>query len=190
VNNPFFEAALALAPAGMLDLEHRAFAGFYREALETNSQIYRFFCLFKIAEGILKRRERAATAGIERGDKPTRREPVRIPKDRAEFPLWLNGIYPRRAWDDLTIESVFIAPTLGRTINDLVGRELTDLRNDVAHALSDTTGTVALSVDEALHLARVETWLPLLRCIVRRLMKDEFPTAFLSHLAEDGTIKS
>ena len=163
--------------------------GFYREALESSSPVYRFLCLFKIAEGIRKRRERAAADAVARGEKPMRLEPERIPQDSATFPIWLNGIYPRRNWDDLTIESVFIVAARGRKINDLLNRELTDLRNDVAHALSDETGTVALSVDEALHVVRVETWLPLLRCIVRRMMKNEFPKEFLSHLAEDGSVK-
>jgi hypothetical protein len=73
-------------------------------------------------------------------------------------------------------------------VNALIDGELTDLRNDVAHALSDATGNAALSVDEALHLDRVDTWLPLTKCIVRRMLKNEFPKEFMPWLHEDGTI--
>jgi hypothetical protein len=188
VINPFDEVALALGGAGKLGPEYRAFVGFYREALQSNSAAYRFLCLFKIAEGIRKRRQRAATEAIARKEKPMRLPSERVPQDPTAFPVWLNGIYPRREWDEMTIGSVFVPIACGRKINDLLDHELLDLRNDLAHALSDTTKTVALSVDEALHIARVETWLPLLRCVVRRMMKNEFPESFLSHLAEDGTI--
>ena len=44
-----------------------------------------------------------------------------------------------------------------------VGPAVKDLRVDIAHTLSDKSGEVTLSVDEALHLAKVNHWLPLLK---------------------------
>lgn len=51
-----------------------------------------------------------------------------------------------------------------------------------------TCTEVTLSADEALHLAKVSHWLPLLKCGVRRMLKNEFPNEYLPHLLEDGTI--
>ncbi|OLC41833.1 MAG: hypothetical protein AUH43_23865 [Acidobacteria bacterium 13_1_40CM_65_14] len=63
-----------------------------------------------------------------------------------------------------------------------------DLRNAVAHALSDSTGAMTVSADEALHLDRVSQWIPLTKCIVRRMLKNEFPEQYLAYLREDGTL--
>jgi hypothetical protein len=168
--------------------EFRAFAGLYREAANTNSPVYEFLCLFKVAEGIRNRRQRLAKEAASRGEKFTRPQ-ERIPKQRDEFEPWLNAIYPlRRKWDDMSLESVFVNDARGRKINDLLDKELTDLRNDIAHTLSDTSGEVTLSVDEALHITRVNNWLPLLKCIVRRMLKNDFPSEYLPYLQEDGTI--
>src|SRR5262249_12942327 len=123
-----------------------------------------------------------------RGEKFIRPQ-ERIPKEPAEFEQWLNAIYPlRRKWDEMALESVFVAEARGRKINDLLDKELTDLRVDIAHTLSDKSGEVTLSVDEALHLAKVNHWLPLLKCIVRRMLKNEFPEEYLPYLQEDGSI--
>jgi hypothetical protein len=45
-----------------------------------------------------------------------------------------------------------------------------------------------MSADELLHIREVNYWLPLAMCIVRRMMKNEFPRQFLRHLKDDGTI--
>jgi hypothetical protein len=186
--NPFDDTPFALAAGGSMTTEFRAFAGLYREATNSNSAAYEFLCLFKIAEGVRNRRQRLAKEAAANGDKFTRPQ-ERIPKEAAEFQPWLNAFYPlRRKWDEMALDSVFVAEARGRKINDLLDKELTDLRNDIAHTLSDTAGEVTLSVDEALHIDRVNHWLPLLKCIVRRILKNEFPSEYLPYLQEDGTI--
>ena len=186
--NPFDEMPFGLASSGTMTVDFRAFAGLYREAVNSNTPVYEYLCFFKVAEGIRNRRVRLAKEASARGEKLTRPQ-ERVPKETAEFEPWLNAIYPlRRKWDEMALESVFVAEARGRKINDLLDKELTDLRVDIAHTLSDESGEVTLSVDEALHLARVNHWLPLLKCIVRRLLKNEFPDEYLPYLQEDGTI--
>lgn len=186
--NPFDEMPFALAASGSMSAHFRAFAGLYREAANSNSPVYEYLCLFKIAEGIRNRRVRLAKEAAERGEKFTRPQ-ERVPKEPTDFEPWLNAIYAtRRKWDEMALESVFVAEARGRKINDLLDKELTDLRVDIAHTLSDESGEITLSVDEALHLAKVNHWLPLLKCIVRRMLKNEFPDEYLPYLQEDGTI--
>ncbi len=45
-----------------------------------------------------------------------------------------------------------------------------------------------VSADEALHLNRINRWIPLLKSIVRRLLKNEFPQEYLPFLNEDGSV--
>jgi hypothetical protein len=189
ITNPFLNVPFAFRAEGTMTKEYRAFASLYREAVGTNSPAYAFLCFFKIAEGVGKRRQRLANEAIQRGETPNRPS-ERIPKTRDEYEPWLNALFPARApkWDDLTLDAVFIAEVLGRKIQDLLKHELVDVRNAIGHALSDESGEPALIVDEALPLDRVHQWLPLMRCIARRMLKNEFPAEFLTYLNEDGKL--
>ena len=51
---------------------------------------------------------------------------------------------------------------------------LKPLRDSVAHALFWETGEVTLSADQTLHDERLERWLPLVRCLVRHRVLNEF----------------
>lgn len=186
--NSFNEAPLVIAPTGSMSEEFRNFISLYREALESNSPPYQFLCLFKIAEAILKRRNRLAVEAHDQGASFTR--PVeRIPIIVSEFEPWLGAIYPiRRNWDEMALSSIFPAEARGRKCKEILDKELTQLRLDVAHALSSQTGAMTMSADEALHTERVNKWLGLTKCIVRRMLKNEFPTEFLPFLLEDGSI--
>jgi hypothetical protein len=46
-----------------------------------------------------------------------------------------------------------------------------------------------LSADDRIDLWKIAKWLPLTKCIVRRMLKREFPEEFLTHLADDGSSK-
>jgi hypothetical protein len=184
---------MPFAAAGHSEMtpEYRGLVSLYREGLESNSPVYQFLCFFKIAEGIRNLLDRAAAAAREQGEVPPTRLARRVPKEPPEYEPWLNAIYPgQRAWDAMALDSIFIPQARGRKINDLIDKELTDLRVDVAHALSEETGSISLSADEVLHIDRVNQWLPLLKCMVRRLLKDDFPAQFLSFLNEDGTVEN
>jgi hypothetical protein len=109
----------------------------------------------------------------------------RIPDVPDHFPAWLRALFPEpREWDELTIDSIFIPEAAGRMVNDLFQNELTDLRDGIAHALSSESGEPSISADEALHLHHVTKWLPVTRCIVRRMFRSEFPNEFLVGLPE------
>ena len=113
----------------------------------------------------------------------------RIPEKQEEWLPWLNAIFLiRRNWDTMSLSSIFLPESLGKKFTYVIDQILTPLRVDIAHALSEASGELTLSVDELLHTQKVNRWLPLLKCTVRRMLKGEFPTEFLSYLKEDGTI--
>jgi len=114
--NPFDEMPFALAASGTMSVEFRAFAGLYREAVNSNSPVYEYLCLFKIAEGIRNRRVRLAKEASARGEQLTRPQES-VPKVVEEFESRLNAIYPsRRKWDEMALESVFVTEARGRKI--------------------------------------------------------------------------
>jgi hypothetical protein len=88
----------------------------------------------------------------------------------------------------MNLEEIFVSGTIGRTFGFIVETFLRPLRVKIAHALSEPSGELTMSADELLHMREVNHWLPLTMCIVRRMMKNEFPEQFLRHLKDDGTI--
>ena len=188
MSTPFWEVPFSVAPTAELKPEFRGYASLYREALGSNSPVYAFLCLFKIIEGIQSRRQRLAIEAKNAGTTftlPRRRVPEK-PEERIP---WLNAIFPiRQAWDPIALDSIFRPEVLGKKFGDVIDKILARLRVNIAHALSLKSGELTLSVDELLHTQQVNNWLPLTKCIVRRMLKDEFPTEFLAYLKEDGTI--
>lgn len=183
-----WEVPFSVAPTAELKPEFRGYASLYREALGSNSAVYTFLCLFKVIEGILSRRQRLAVEAKNAAAafiRPRRRVPEK-PEERIP---WLNAIFPvRQTWDPMALDSIFRPEALGKKFGDVIDKILVPLRVDIAHALSLQSGELTLSVDELLHMQKVNNWLPLTKCIVRRMLKDKFPTEFLSYLKEDGTI--
>jgi hypothetical protein len=179
--NPFKAVAWTLA-GGALTKEFRPLASLYREAVNSNSPLYEFLCLFKIAEGVRNLRQRRAKEARDRGERFAR-PTERVPDSSDAFAPWLKVTFPMTvAWDNMALESIFITEARGRKVNDLLDKELVDVRNDIAHALSENTGEMTLSVDEAEHVARVNRWLPLMKSIVRLMLKNEFPEEYLPKL--------
>jgi hypothetical protein len=178
VTLPFYEAPpLPMAPNGASG-EFLWFAALYREALNTNSPLYRFLCLYKIIEGIIVRR--TVTRVYPRNE--------RIPTAPAEFNGWLHALFPVRPeqWHQMALGSVFIPEALGRTIGDIRENDLRPLRNDVGHMFDDTDKTHRLWVDDAEQVQRVHRWLPITTCIARLMLKNDFPREFLPGLDEVG----
>jgi hypothetical protein len=70
----------------------------------------------------------------------------------------------------------------------LVVEDLTNLRDQIAHSIM-YTGELSLSADDLVQIQRVTRWLPLTRCIARRMLKNDFPQQFLSYLGDDGTYR-
>jgi len=166
--------------------EFAHYASMYREALNSNSAVYRFLCLFKIIEGIRVRRARLGKEARGARHKCVRAMEV-IPSDAASARTWLNAIFPiHREWDDLTLDQMIPAEAKGKRLMHIVTTELTTLRDNIAHSIT-SSGELALSADDLVQIQRVNKWVPLTRCIARRMLKNDFPTQFLSYLADDGT---
>jgi hypothetical protein len=70
-----------------------------------------------------------------------------------------------------------------------VQNELTTLRDQIAHGIM-RSGELSLSADDLVQIQRVNKWLPLTRCIARRMLKNDFPKQFLSYLGDDGTYRT
>jgi methylamine utilization protein MauJ/SEC-C motif-containing protein len=183
-----WEAPFAVAPTAELKPEFRGYASLYREALGSSSDIYAYLCVFKILEGIQSRRKRLAIEAKNAG--AAFKRPQRyVPSTPEEKIAWLNGIFPiRRNWDAMALDSIFPAEVLGKRFGYVITTVLTPLRVDIAHALSLESGELTMSVDDLLHTQKVNKWLPLTKCIVRRMLKDEFPNEYLPYLKEDGTV--
>jgi len=177
---PFPEITFQPAAGGHLDEHFRFYASLYREGLNSNSPPYQYLCFYKIAEGIRLRRERVDREALEAGRVP-KREPERLPATYTEAPSWLNALFAvARQWEDFSLRATIPEEVLGKKINAVLDSTLEDLRDDIAHALTQA-GEFRMSADTALHSAEIQKWLPLLRCIARLLLKVEFPNSFVLH---------
>jgi hypothetical protein len=189
VVQPFLEAPFSVeGTPPPHDSEFAHYASTYREALNSNSSVYRFLCLFKIIEGIRVRRLRLGKEAA--GDREKCVRPMeRIPNDDASAKAWLNTIFPiHREWDGLTLHQMFPPEAKGKKLMHLVQTELTNLRDQIAHSIM-RSGELSLSADDLVQIQRVNKWLPLTRSIARRMLKNDFPAQFLSYLGDDGTYR-
>lgn len=152
--------------------EVELYASLYREALNTNSSIYRFLCLFKVIEGVLSRRARFDRSLVHKGCIP-KRPPELLPSDPEMAKDWLNALFPYKRHID-SVSWVFPPETFGKRMNWVIGTRLRPLRNRIAHAILDS-GEMTLSTDQSFELVTVETWLPLTKCMTRHLLSSEFP---------------
>ena len=176
---PYNDAPFLSPQAATLSDEFMRYASCYREALGSNTPAYQFLCYFKIIEALLKRAGRRATEAAGRGDRYSV-PPERIPSDPEDFRPWLHAIFPVRAtWDDLDLKSIFVAEARGKKLTRIVQQELRLLRDAVAHAvLENEEGAFSLDL-QVERGRRLSRWLPLTKCIVRRLLKMEFRDQFL-----------
>lgn len=158
---PFLEAPFSVeGTPPPHDSEFGHYASMYREALNSNSPVYRFLCLFKIIEGI---RVRRARLGKEAGSDRTKcvRPMERIPNDDEAAKAWLNAIFPiHREWDGLTLSQMFPAESRGKNLMHLVQKDLTNLRDQIAHSIM-RSGELSLSADDLVQIQRVNKWLSL-----------------------------
>jgi hypothetical protein len=73
-----------------------------------------------------------------------------------------------------TFATIFKEEAGGKKINHVVDKHLAPLRNEIAHPLLET-GELAVSIDDLKHMRKINQWLPLTRCIVRRLLQERLP---------------
>lgn len=167
---PFPAASMAVRGAGTInDPEFEHAVALYREALNSNTPIYRFLCFYKILEMSRKRRERLGRKhkSALKQARPGEQVPVR---DKVAMEKWLNALfYVNRDWDDGIFDQVFIAEALGRKINNILDTQLRPIRDRVAHGILDSGEFLLL--DKVEDRETVLKWLPLMRCLARRVMK-------------------
>jgi hypothetical protein len=87
----------------------------------------------------------------------------------------------------MALSEIFIPEARGQKINRLIDDILRPVRHRVAHGALDE-GEPVLSADEAMDLREIYKRLPLTKCIVRRMLKNEFLDEFLSYMKEDETV--
>jgi len=181
---PYPVASFALIPGGELPPELMGYASVYREGLLSNSPLYQFLCYFKIIESIRSRRARLAPERRAAGVSLT--QPFeRIPIDETELIPWLNAIFPVRpaAWDKMVIDSILLPEATGRSFTYLSDSVLTELRHNIAHALFEGA-ELGISIDDQTKMEAVHRWLPIVKCMARRMLKNEFRNLVLSRLAD------
>jgi hypothetical protein len=95
----------------------------------------------------------------------------------------LEGLfYIRPPFDLSTIESAVPQDLRGRKATDVIEADLKPLRIKVAHALFGSGGELPLSSDDLNHTNSITSRLLVTKCLVRRMLKNDFSTDFLSHL--------
>jgi hypothetical protein len=180
--SPYLEAPMAIHATSNFVPEFRSYAALYREALNTNSPVYQFLCLFKIVEALRARRKRLAREVKRTKTSYTNPDEV-LPSTPAEIKTWLESLfYIRREFDLSTFESAVPQDLRGRRASDVIENVLNPLRVKVAHALFGSAGELPMSSDDLTHTYSVTSRLLVTKCLVRRMLKNDFPKDFLSHL--------
>ena len=170
------ESPLTFYANGKLGAEFSYYASLYREALNSNSSVYRFLCLFKVIEAIRARRQRIQAERLARGDSPLRLI-ERFPLDLTDLERWLAPIY-RRQWQRRALEQILVSEVKGKKFNYVIDTHLVPLRNTIAHGILDS-GELGMSIDDMLKLEKLNYVLPFTRVMVRRMLRNEFASEFL-----------
>jgi hypothetical protein len=183
---PFFNVPMIVAPLSRTEPDFRGVASLYREALNSNSPVYQFLCLFKIIEALRARRkklQRAAKAA-NRGSTPLPAED--FPTSYHDIRTWLDALfYVRPAWSLAALDSAVPLEVRGKSFDAVIADLLTPLRVNIAHALFEDTGReLTISYDDLLDTRKIAKLVPLVKCIVRRMMKTDFRAEFLAHVPD------
>ena len=108
-------------------------------------------------------------------------------RDNPAMEAWLNSLfYVNRDWDEGIFDQIFLPETLGKKINNIFDTHLRPIRDRIAHGILDSGDFMLL--DKADERETISRWLPLLRCLARRVMKNDFKE-YLEYLTEDGSIE-
>ncbi len=183
---PFLETPFAVMPHGQMPADFRGYASMYRESLSSNSPVYQFLCHFKIIESIRVRRARLGEEARKFGRPFVQPQEV-FPNDAESLRAWLDTIFALRppTWDDMTVDSLLLPEIAGRRFGAIFESFLQPLRVEIAHALFEL-GELKASFDDGFTNERVNRWLPVIKCIARRMLRNEFPKEFLPYVP-DGT---
>jgi hypothetical protein len=177
----FLEVALStLVSRGELTAELQSYASVYREALISNSPIYEILCYYRIVESIHARRKRLSREAKSRGETlsfTVEQYPLN-PEALKRFLDELFIIKPVE-WNDFVLGSLLLPEIVGKDFTVIDETYLNPLRDRVAHTIL-TPKLPELRADDALHVEEINKWVPVTKCIARRLLMNDFPSQ-LSH---------
>lgn len=181
---PQIPAPMAINPTSTSTADFRGVASLYREATNSNSPVFSFLCLYKIIEMLRARRIKVGKQAKQMGSSYSPPTEI-LPMDMNDIRAWVTKLfYTHPAWDLMALESAVPLEFRGKLIDEVVNHTLNPLRINVAHGLFGKKGDLELSADELLHLLSVTRVLPLTKCIVRRMLKNDFASSFLSHIPD------
>ena len=158
----------------------------YREALNSNSPVYQFLCLFKIIEALRARRKKLQRAAKAAGTAYTPVAPEIFPTTHQEMRVWLEALfYVRPEWSLVALDSAVPSEARGKSFDEVITNLLKPLRDNIAHALFEDTGLeLTISYDDLPDTRKIAKLVPLMKCIVRRMMKTDFHAEFLAHVPD------
>jgi hypothetical protein len=161
------------------------YASLYREAMNTNSNFYRFLCLFKIIESVTFRRSRIAQEAKESGIEVPKRVREEVPKNNDELRRLLKVVYPwRNLWDTFALGQMLPADALGKKLSNVRTTYLEPIRDAIAHALL-RSGEIKMTIDNLDHVELVNRWLPFCRVFARLMLHNDFPNQFQLRMDTD-----
>ena len=175
-------------PGGITPLltdEFCNYASLYREAMNTNSNFYRFLCLFKIIESVTFRRSRIAQEAKDAGVEVPKRVREEVPKDNDELRALLKIVYPwRNLWDGFALSQILPTEAVGKKLKTIRDNHLEPIRVGIAHALLKS-GEIRITLDNLDHVQLVNRWLPFCRVFVRLMLHNDFPAQFQLRMDND-----
>jgi hypothetical protein len=183
---PFPNVPMVVAPLSKTRSDFRGVASLYREALNANSPVYQFLCLFKIIEALQARRKKLQRDARRGGTGYTPPPIEEFPRSYGEIRAWLDALfYVRPPWDLTALDSAVPPEVRGRLFDEVITELLNPLRVNVAHALFEDAGReITISCDDLLDTRKIAKLVPLTKCIARRMLKTDFPAEFLAHLPD------
>jgi hypothetical protein len=171
----------------------------YREGVNTNSINYQFLCWYKILEGINWKRGNELSAQPE-GTKASIRllSAEALPNTKEDMRKLVAELFPTldpKGADDERWDHVAPDEVLGWKFNRIRQDKLEQVRNQIAHMLTDAGGDLSLSPDSQSHRAEVTRWITLLRLMARVMIRNERarhpqPTPMFQLPAQSGHISA
>jgi hypothetical protein len=120
------------------------------------------------------RRKRLERDARKRGQKYTT-PTENYPSNQAEATAFLNSIVPVKLaqWDELTLGAILVPDAVGKEFRVIVETQLKPIRDNIAHTLLQRSQEL-ISLDDPLSRAKVELWLPPIKCITRAMLIADF----------------
>ena len=183
---PYFDVPLIVAPQSRTGPDFRGIASLYREALNSNSPVYQFLCLFKIIEALKARRKKLQRSAKAANARHTPAAPEILPTTHRDIRKWLETLfYVRPEWSLVALDSAVPPEVRGKSFDEVTTDLLNPLRVNIAHALFQDTGReLTISYDDLLDTRKIAKFVPLVKCIVRRMMKTDFRAEFLAYVPD------